>query len=71
LSRRGNRRKIRSLSEWAGTRASGLEDNIYFRRGELAPNERFVERMVKLATEFGRGVATPEDARRIMHLKTH
>jgi len=29
-----------------------------------------VERMVKLAAEFGRAVATPEEARRIMHLKT-
>jgi 3-keto-5-aminohexanoate cleavage enzyme len=47
----------------------GLEDNIYFRKGELAPNERFVERMVKLAAEFGRPVATPDEARRIMHLK--
>ena len=47
----------------------GLEDNIYFRKGELAPNERFVERMVKLAAEFGRGVATPDEARQIMHLQ--
>jgi len=46
----------------------GLEDNIYFRKGELAPNERFVERMVKLASEFGRPVATSDEARRIMHL---
>jgi 3-keto-5-aminohexanoate cleavage enzyme len=46
----------------------GLEDNIYFRKGELAPNERFVERIAKLAAEFGRPVATPEEARRIMHL---
>ncbi len=46
----------------------GLEDNIYYRKGELAPNERFVERMVKMATEFGRAVATPDEARRIMHL---
>jgi 3-keto-5-aminohexanoate cleavage enzyme len=47
----------------------GLEDNIYLRKGELAPNERFVERMVKMATELGRAVATPDEARRIMHLK--
>jgi 3-keto-5-aminohexanoate cleavage enzyme len=46
----------------------GLEDNIYFRKGELAPNERFVERMVKLAAEFGRAVATPDEARRILNL---
>jgi 3-keto-5-aminohexanoate cleavage enzyme len=47
----------------------GLEDNIYLRKGELAPNERFVERMVKMAGELGRPVATPDEARRIMHLK--
>ncbi len=47
----------------------GLEDNIYLRKGELAPNERFVERMVKMAGELGRAVATPDEARRIMHLK--
>jgi len=47
----------------------GVVDKIYFRKGELAPNERFVERMVKLAAEFGRPVATPDEARRIMHLK--
>jgi 3-keto-5-aminohexanoate cleavage enzyme len=41
---------------------------VRFRKRELAPNERFVERMVKLADEFGRGVATPEEARQIMHL---
>jgi 3-keto-5-aminohexanoate cleavage enzyme len=46
----------------------GLEDNIYFRKGELAPNERFVERMVSLAAEFGREVAPPDEARRMLHL---
>jgi len=46
----------------------GLEDNIYFRKGELAPNERFVERMAKMAAEFGREVAAPDEARRIMHV---
>lgn len=46
----------------------GLEDNIYLRKGELAPNERFVERAVRLAAELGRDVASPDEARRIMHL---
>ncbi len=47
----------------------GLEDNIYFRKGETAANERFVERMVKLAGELGRAVASPDEARRILQLK--
>jgi len=46
----------------------GLEDCIYYRRGELATNERMVERLVRLSKEFGREVATPEEARKILHL---
>jgi len=46
----------------------GLEDNIYYRRGELASNERLVERIVRLAEEFGRGIATPDEARNILNL---
>jgi 3-keto-5-aminohexanoate cleavage enzyme len=46
----------------------GLEDNIYYRKGELASNERLIDRIVKLAGEVGREVATPDEARRILHL---
>ena len=46
----------------------GLEDNIYYRKGELATNERLIERIVKLAGEIGREVATPGEARKILHL---
>ena len=46
----------------------GLEDNIYFRRGELASNEQLVERMVRLSREFGREVASPDEARGILSL---
>ncbi|MBM4467326.1 MAG: 3-keto-5-aminohexanoate cleavage protein [Chloroflexi bacterium] len=46
----------------------GLEDNLYYRRGELASNEQLVERMVRLADELGRPVATPDEARAILHL---
>ena len=48
----------------------GLEDNIYYRRGELArSNAQFVERVVRIAAEAGRPVAAPEEARRILGLK--
>jgi 3-keto-5-aminohexanoate cleavage enzyme len=47
----------------------GLEDNIHYRKGELAPNERFVARVVSLAAEFGRPVATADEARGILGLK--
>ena len=45
----------------------GLEDNIYYRRGELASsNAQLVERVVRLAAELGRDIASPEDARAIL-----
>lgn len=47
----------------------GLEDNIYYRKGELATsNAQLVERVVRLAGEFGREVATPAEARAILGL---
>ena len=45
----------------------GLEDNVYYRRGELArSNAQLVERTARLARELGRDVATPEQARQIL-----
>ena len=47
----------------------GLEDNIYYRRGELASsNAQLVERVVWLAGELGREVASPHEARAILGL---
>lgn len=46
----------------------GLEDNIYYKKGELATNERLVERIVRLSKELGRDVATPDEARKILGL---
>jgi 3-keto-5-aminohexanoate cleavage enzyme len=46
----------------------GLEDNIYYRKGELATNAQLVERVVRIANELGREVATPDEARQILHL---
>lgn len=47
----------------------GLEDNIYYHRGELArSNAQLVARVARLAAEIGRPVASPEDARRILGL---
>jgi 3-keto-5-aminohexanoate cleavage enzyme len=47
----------------------GLEDNLYYRRGQLASNEMLVERAVRLARELDREVATPAEAREILGLK--
>lgn len=47
----------------------GLEDNVYYRRGELAEsNAQLVERVVRVAEELGREVATPAQARDILGL---
>lgn len=46
----------------------GLEDNLYYRKGQLATNEELVARMVRLGREFGREIATPDEARDILHL---
>jgi 3-keto-5-aminohexanoate cleavage enzyme len=47
----------------------GLEDNIYYRRGELVKsNAQLVERTVRLAHELGREVATPAQARAMLGL---
>ncbi|KZN26462.1 hypothetical protein A4G99_20640 [Haladaptatus sp. R4] len=47
----------------------GLEDNVYYRKGELATsNAQLVERVVRIANELGREVATPDQARDILNL---
>lgn len=48
----------------------GFEDNIYYNKGELAKsNGQLVERVVRLANELGREIATPDEAREILSLK--
>jgi len=48
---------------------TGLEDNLWYRRGERATNAQLVERVVRLAAELQRPVATPDEARAILHVK--
>lgn len=46
----------------------GLEDNLYYAKGVLASNEMLVERIVHIATELGREIASPNEARAILGL---
>ena len=47
----------------------GLEDNIYIKKGVLAKsNGELVEKVVRLANELGREIATPDEARQILGL---
>lgn len=48
----------------------GLEDNIYYAKGRLAPNEEFVARVRRVSEELQREIATPREARKILGLET-
>jgi len=49
----------------------GIEDSIYYNypRKELGTNVKLVKRIVKIAKELGREIATPDEAREILGLK--
>jgi uncharacterized protein (DUF849 family) len=48
----------------------GLEDNIFLRKGVLAKsNAEIVEKVVRIAGELDREIATPDEARAILRLK--
>ncbi len=48
----------------------GFEDNIYYRKGKLAvSNAQLVSRVVRVAKELDREVASPQEAREILSLK--
>ena len=47
----------------------GLEDNVYYKKGVLATNPMLVERAARVVREFGNEVATPDEAREILHLQ--
>ncbi len=46
----------------------GLEDCIYFCKGELASNEQLVKRIVQVSEIMGREIASPDEARKILGL---
>ena len=66
------------LNEWPMTTMAiimgghvrvGLEDNIYLSPGVPAKsNAELVEKVVRISKELGREIATPEEARAILHL---
>ena len=60
---------VAALVEGGGVRV-GLEDNIYYdhERRDLATNRRLVERVVRIAGELQRSVATPAEAREMLGL---
>jgi len=48
----------------------GFEDNIYYKKGKLAEsNAQLVKRVVRLAENYGRKIASPREARQILQIK--
>jgi 3-keto-5-aminohexanoate cleavage enzyme len=47
----------------------GLEDNLYYAYKDLATNRRLVERVVRMAGELQREVATPDEARAMLKIE--
>jgi len=63
-----------TVNEWSlelgGHCRTGLEDNLRYDKSRLASsNAELVQRVYDLAGKFGRGVATPAEARRILGLQ--
>jgi uncharacterized protein (DUF849 family) len=63
-----------TVNEWAlelgGHCRTGLEDNLKFDKNRLAAsNAELVQRVAGLVGKFGRSVATPAEARRILRLR--
>jgi 3-keto-5-aminohexanoate cleavage enzyme len=52
-----------------GNVRTGLEDNLYYRKGEkAASNAQLVARIKRLSEEMNREVATPAQAREMLNL---
>jgi 3-keto-5-aminohexanoate cleavage enzyme len=48
----------------------GFEDNVYYRKGELASsNAQLIARIARISNELGREVATPDETRNILGLR--
>lgn len=48
----------------------GMEDNLYYRRDQLVQtNAQFVERIARIAGEYGRDLASPDEARAMLGLR--
>jgi uncharacterized protein (DUF849 family) len=52
-----------------GNARVGLEDNIFIEKDKLGTNAQLVEKVVRIAKELGREIATPDEARKILGLK--
>lgn len=62
---------VQAALEIGGNIRVGLEDNFYLEPGVMAKsNGELVEKAAKLCRSSGREIATPEEARKILHLSS-
>jgi uncharacterized protein (DUF849 family) len=47
----------------------GLEDNLYLSKGVKATNAQLTQRAIQIVNDLGSSVATPDEAREILHLE--
>lgn len=52
-----------------GHTRTGIEDTLLYKKGVFATNPMLIERVVELAKQLGREIATPEEARVILGLR--
>ena len=49
----------------------GLEDNLYLEKGVLATNAQLVEKAIRIITDMGTSILTPEETRKKLKLTKH
>jgi uncharacterized protein (DUF849 family) len=49
----------------------GLEDNLYLKKGVLASNAQLVEKAIRIITDMGTTILTPEETRKKLKLTKH
>ena len=49
----------------------GLEDNLYLEKGVLATNAQLVEKAIRIITDMGASILTPEETRKKLKLTKH
>lgn len=66
---RGSNEVMLATLALGGNVRVGLEDNVYYNAGQKAvSNAQFVDRVKRVAAEFGKTLATPEEAKVIFNL---
>ncbi|MEA4944017.1 MAG: 3-keto-5-aminohexanoate cleavage protein [Propionicimonas sp.] len=68
---RDNQKIVYATLALGGHVRVGLEDNVYLSRGVKATNLQLVERAVRVIRDFGKDVATPDEARQILDIPSH